>query len=85
MALEIDVSMVGKLLLEMAEEERRPEAKIAATQAIYASPMNDDLLDALLRLFRVLENPLDHRILGPGAMREIVYHILRGEQGSFLQ
>ncbi len=67
-ALEIDVSMVGKLLLEMSEEELRPEAKINPTQAIYTSPMNDDLLDAVLRLFRALENSLDRRILGPGAV-----------------
>ncbi len=84
-ALEIDVSMVGKLLLEMADEEHRPEAKINPAQAIYASPMNDDLLDALVRLFRALENPVDRRILGSGAVREVLYHILRGEQGSFLR
>jgi len=85
LALEIDVSMVGKLLLEMAEEEHRPEAKINPTQTIYTSPMNDDLLDAVMRLLRVLEAPVDRRILGPGAVREILYHILRGEQGSFLR
>jgi AraC-like DNA-binding protein len=85
LALEIDVSMVGKLLLEMAEEEHRPEAKINPTQAIYASPMNDDLLDAVMRLLRALENSVDRRILGPGAVREILYHILRGQQGSFLR
>ena len=85
LALEVDVSMVGKLLLEMAEEEHRPEAKINPTQAIYTSPMNDDLLAAVVRLLRALKNPVDRRILGPGAVREILYHILRGEQGSFLR
>ncbi len=85
LALEIDVSMVGKLLLEMAEEEHRPEAKINPTQAIYASPMNDDLLDAVVRLLRALETPVNCRILGPGAVREILYHTLKGEQGSFLR
>jgi AraC-like DNA-binding protein len=85
LALEIDVSMVGKLLLEMAEEEHRPEAKINPTQAIYASPMNDDLLDAVVRLLRALETPVDRRILGPGVVREMLYHILRGEQGSLIR
>ncbi len=85
LALEIDVSMVGKLLLEMAEEERRPEAKINPTQAIYVSPMDDDLLDAVVRLLRALENPVNRRVLGPGAVKEILFHILRGEQGSFLR
>ncbi len=85
LALEIDVSMVGKLLLEMAEEELQPETMISPTPAIYASPMNDDLLEAVVRLLRALEAPADRRILGPGAVREILYHILRGEQGSFLR
>jgi len=85
LALEIDVSMVGKLLLEMAEEELRLETMRNPTQAIYASPMDDDLLEAVIRLFRALENPLDRRILGPGAVKEILYHTLRGEQGSFLR
>lgn len=85
LALEIDVSMVGKLLLEMAEEEHRPEVKLNPTQAIYASPMDDDLLDAFERFLGALENPVDRRILGPGAVKEILYHILRGEQGSILR
>ncbi len=85
LALEIDVSMVGKLLLEMAEEEVQPETMINPTQAIYASPMTDDLLEAVVRLLRALEAPVDRRILGPGAVKEILYHILRGEQGSFLR
>ncbi len=85
LALEIDVSLVGKLLLEMAEEEHRPEVKIKPTQAIYASPMNDNLLDAVVRLLRALETPVKRRILGPGAVKEILYHILKGKQGWFLR
>ncbi len=85
LALEIDVSIVGRLLLEMAEEEHRPEAKIDPAYAIYTSSMNDDLLDAVVRLLRSLETPANRRILGPGAVKEILYHILRGEQGSFLR
>jgi AraC-like DNA-binding protein len=85
LALEIDVSMVGKLFLEMAEEDHLPETRPNPKQAIYASPMDDDLLDAFERFLRALENPVDRRVLGPGAVKEILYHILRGEQGSFLR
>jgi AraC-like DNA-binding protein len=44
-----------------------------------------DLLEAVVRLLHALETPVDCRILGPGAVREILYHILRGEQVSFLR
>lgn len=76
--------MTGKLLLEMAEEVQLEE-NIRLGKAIYASNMNSDLLNAVERLLRALETPVTRRILGPGAVREILYHVLKGEQGAFLR
>ena len=84
LALEIDMSMIGKLLLEMAEEEQLEEDNRSA-KAIYASNMNNDLLNGVERLLRALETPVTRRILGPGAVWEILYHVLKGEQGAFLR
>ncbi len=84
LALEIDMSMIGKLLLEMAEEEQLEEDNRSG-KAIYTSNMNNDLLNAVERLLRALENPVALRILGPGAVWEILYHVLKGEQGTFLR
>ena len=84
LALEIDMSMIGKLLLEMAEEEQLEEDNRSG-KAIYASNMNNDLLNAVERLLHALENPVTLRILGPGAVWEILYHVLKGEQGTFLR
>lgn len=84
LALEIDMSMIGKLLLEMAEEEQLEEDNRSG-KAIYTSNMNNDLLNAVERLLRALENPVTLRILGPGAVWEILYHVLKGEQGTFLR
>ncbi len=84
LALEIDMTMVGNLLLEMAEEQQ-PENTIQPKHAIYSSPMNSDLLDAVQRFLRALETPLTRRVLGPGAVKEILFHVLRGEQGSLLR
>jgi transcriptional regulator GlxA family with amidase domain len=44
--------------------------------------MNDDLLDAAIRLLRLLRTPRDIPILAPLAEREIIYRLLRGEQTS---
>ena len=85
LALEIDIAMVGKLLLEMAEEQPLPEVKNSSSKAIYASNMTKDLQNAFERLLNTLHNPSERRILGPGAVQEILYHILKGEQGSFLR
>lgn len=84
LALEIDMSMIGKLLLEMAEEEQLEEDNRSG-KAIYTSNMNNDLLNAVERLLHALENPVTLRILGPGAVWEILYHVLKGEQGTFLR
>ncbi|MBW2556095.1 MAG: AraC family transcriptional regulator [Deltaproteobacteria bacterium] len=84
LALEIDMSMIGKLLLEMAEEEQLEEDNRLG-KSIYTSNMNEDLLNAVKRLLRALETPVTRRILGPGAVWEILYHVLKGEQGAFLR
>ena len=84
LALEIYMSMIGKLLLEMAEEEQLEEDNHSG-KAIYTSNMNNDLLNAVERLLRALETPVTRRILGPGAVWEILYHVLKGEQGAFLR
>ncbi len=72
LALEIDMSMIGKLLLEMAEEEQLKEDNRIG-KAIYASNMNEDLLNAVERLLRALETPVTRQILGPGAVWEILF------------
>jgi len=84
MALEIDMSMIGKLLLEMSEEEQLEEDSHLG-KAICTSNMNENLLNAVKRLLQALETPATRRILGPGAAWEILYHVLKGEQGTFLR
>ena len=84
MALEIDMSMIGKLLLEMSEEELFEEDSHLG-EAICTSNMNENLLNAVKRLLQALETPTTRRVLGPGAAWEILYHVLKGRQGMFLR
>lgn len=85
LALEIDISMVGKLLLEMSEDAIMPEMNTQFSKAIYASSMTKDLQNAFERLLGTLQNPIELNILGPGTVKEILFHILKGDQGSFLR
>ena len=78
--LDIDVSLVSEVLLEL---ERVPAGE--AVRAIYVSRMSRDLSGAVLRLLRSLHDPNDVRVLAPLAVRELLYHILRGEQGHHLR
>lgn len=49
------------------------------------SPLRANLLDAVVRLVRLLDSPSEAPILGPLIMREIVYRLLIGQQGERLR
>jgi AraC-like DNA-binding protein len=57
----------------------------AGVKAIDVSPLDEGLLDAVVRLVRLLDSPADARILMPMVTREIVYRLLVGDQGSRLR
>lgn len=51
-------------------------------RGLFVSEMNTLLLDAVLRLVRLLDTPNDVPILGPLVIREIFYRVLQDEQGD---
>src|SRR5690606_20102522 len=55
-----------------------------AGRGLYLGQVDGSLLDALLRLLQLLDNPDDIAPLAPMALREIFYRLLRGQQGQRL-
>ena len=53
-------------------------------RGISSTPMNDELAGAVIRLLECLKCPTDSRLLGRQMVREVVYRVLRGEQGKAL-
>lgn len=53
-------------------------------RAFDVSTLNGGLLDALLRLVRLLDTPSEAAFLAPLIKREIIFRLLRGEQGERL-
>ncbi|MNN01729.1 HTH-type transcriptional activator RhaS [compost metagenome] len=53
-------------------------------RGLFLGRIDVSLLDAVLRLLRLLETPDDIETLAPLALREIFYRLLRGEQGQRL-
>lgn len=80
--LELTPGLVGAVIAETA-----PTAVLAAaeTHAITVSPIDADLLDALVRLVRLVDAPADAAALLPLITREIIYRLLVGEQGAQLR
>jgi transcriptional regulator GlxA family with amidase domain len=54
-------------------------------KAVDVSPLEGGLLDAALRLVRLVDAPTEARVLQPLIKREIVYRLLMGAQGDRLR
>ncbi len=87
LCLDIDPRQIGALLLEMAsmEDAAPPAVSAASVRSLSLSRTDAPLLDASLRLLRLLDTPQDVPMLAPPAVREILYRLLTGEQGGRLR
>lgn len=80
--ISVDAAAVSELLLEMDDSALLSGS---VPRGVYSTPLTDEMVDATARLLKILSNPLDARILGPQIVREIIYHVLCGEQGGALR
>ena len=80
--LSLSPLLVGEVLLEIGHTQ--PEAHVDV-RAIDVSLLDGNLLDAFLRFVRLVDSPLEARVLLPLMTREIIYRLLMGEQGSRLR
>jgi len=81
-SMRVDPATLGELLLEM-DDERVVSGQVP--RGIYSTPLTGELIEATVRLLECLRSPADSRILGPQAIREIIYRVLCGEQGGALR
>jgi AraC-like DNA-binding protein len=80
--LGLDPTLVGSVMVEAGHPAPRDHA---AVRAIDVSPLDAGLLDAVVRLVRLQDSPAaEARFLRPLITREIVFRLLRGEQGGRL-
>lgn len=75
--LKLDPLLVSSVMVE-AGHTGLPQR--ASVRAINVSPLDAELLDAVVRLVRVFDSPAEARFLTPLITREIVYRLLVGEQ-----
>jgi AraC-like DNA-binding protein len=81
--LGLDPALVGSVMVEAGYPV--PGEK-AAVRAFDVSPLDAGLLDAVVRLVGLLDAPADEaRFLRPLITREIVFRLLKGEQGGRLR
>ena len=80
--LDLDPALVGSVMVEAGLPSPRGQA---GAKAIDVSPLDAGLLDATVRLVRLVESRTEARILMPLVTREIVYRLLVGAQSNRLR
>lgn len=81
LALELDPKLLATVLLDLPRS--REEKSLRCGVAV--SPNSSGLLDAFVRLLRLLDSPADIAHLAPLVLREIYYRLLTGEQAAMLR
>ncbi len=79
--LNLDPSLVASVMMDAGIESKKSDASV---KAISVNAINPDLLNAVIRFVQCLENPNDLKVLAPLIIKEIVYRLLQGGQGTRL-
>ena len=81
LTLALDPRLLAILLLDMPPAA----ASQAVAKGMEVNALGADLLDPILRLLRLLDQPQDIPVLAPLIEREIHYRLLLGSQGAMLR
>ncbi|MBF0871562.1 AraC family transcriptional regulator [Gluconobacter japonicus] len=79
-SLTIDPQMVGMLLADLGHVAPPP-----CSSGFSVATVTPELLDAWLRMLRLIDNPTDIAALAPAYEREILYRVLQGPHGAMLR
>ncbi|GAN70475.1 AraC family transcriptional regulator [Acetobacter syzygii] len=83
LCLALDPVQIAELLLVVNEQQVDPNQ--ACIMGMGLSPLNAGIIDPLLRLMKLLDQPEDIPILKPLIVRELLYRLLQGDQGCALR
>ncbi len=82
-SVRVDLAVIGELLMKM---KRRPAAASDnGPLGICATPLDERMIGAVVRLLECMKSQEEAQILGPQIMREITYYVLCGKHGGALQ
>jgi AraC-like DNA-binding protein len=79
--LGLDPALVASVVMESDIQIKKGDA---STKAMNVSSVDADLLDAVVRLVRLVETPAQRKVLAPLITKEIVYRLLIGGQAARL-
>ena len=80
----LEPAVIAELLLQAGPADL-PRFRGTARPGIAVSDAPDELLDAVVRLLRLLDRPRDRKVLAPLVKREILWQLMTGEQGDLVR
>lgn len=82
LAFDLDAHQIGELMSRMPPA---PASSASVARGLALGEISVDILDAVLRLARLLDTPAAIPVLAPLIEQELLYHLLSGEQGVRLR
>ena len=79
--IDLDPSLVASVITESGLEIKKGDASL---KGINVSRVDTELLDAAVRLVRLMETPNTRKVLAPIVIKEIIYRLLIGGEGARL-
>jgi len=84
--LSLKLEITPSQILEVLNDtEVQISVKENVKRAMFVSQIEFSLLDAVLRLVRLLDTPKDIPVLAPLFIKEILYRVLQGQHGTTLE
>ena len=81
--IDIDITALHALVASLGSKTNRSD-ETGPPSGLEPVKMNEEMIEATIRLVNCLRDPIDSKVLGPSMVNEIIYRVLRGEQGRVL-
>jgi AraC-like DNA-binding protein len=79
--IDLDPALVAAVMLESGIETKKSGTGV---KAMDVSPVDADLLEAVVKLVKLFDTPDEMKFLAPLIIREIIYRLLKGKQSARL-
>ncbi|MFS0728144.1 AraC family transcriptional regulator [Paenibacillus sp. 1P07SE] len=82
--LSLKLTFDTDMILDITKDMHLPDPDYADVRGISVNRISPPLLEALVRLLELLDEPGDIPVMAPLILREILYRVLQGDQGAAL-
>jgi AraC-like DNA-binding protein len=84
--IKIDRIRIANILLKMDRVGQAPaRSGSAGASAIFAEPLNDELLEPIIKLLRTLDDPVERAVLADSILEEIHFRLICNDHSGCLQ